>query len=95
MLMVRDMNDFIHQMMGAPIKSKSADKKMRDAGIATNSKAYEVVISSMEKAAGSGIAYTNPQAIKNRMMDYDANGNWINPATRYGAKANGKVYIES
>ena len=55
----------------------------------------KVVISSMEQSAGNGVAYTNPQAIKNRMMDYDANGNWINPATRYGAKTNGKIYIES
>ena len=96
MLMVRDMNDFIHQMMGEPVKSKSADQKMRDAGIDTNSKAYQVVISSMETTAGSGVAYTNPQAIKNRMMNYDADGNWVNPAVKYyGAKSNGKIYVES
>ena len=96
MLVVRDMNDFVHQMMGQPLQSKGGQKKIQDAGIDTNSKAYQVVISSMEQSAGSGIAYTNPQAIKNRMMNYDADGNWINPAVKYyGAKSNGKVYIES
>ena len=93
MLMVRDMNDFLNQMMGAPIKSKAATKKIEDAGIDTNSKAYQVVISDMESRAGNGIAYTNPQAIKNRMMNYDSEGNWINPAIKYGAKSNGKVFF--
>ena len=86
MLMVRDVSDFVRQMMGEPIQSKASIKKLQDAGIDTNSKAYKVVISSMEQAAGIGIAYTNPQAIKNRMMSYDSNGNWINPAIAMGAK---------
>jgi len=29
--------------------------------------------------------------IKNRMMNYDVDGNWVNPAVKYGAKSNGKV----
>ena len=86
MLMVRDVSDFVRQMMGEPIQSKAGIKKLQDAGIDTNSKAYQVVIASMEQSAGSGIAYTNPQAIKNRMMSYDSNGNWINPAIAPGAK---------
>ena len=94
MLMVRDVNDFIRQMQGESPKSKAGQKKLQDAGIDTGSKAYKVVISSMEQSAGNGIAYTNPQAIKNRMMNYDSNGNWINPAIALGAKSNGKVYIE-
>lgn len=85
MLMVRDVSDFIRQMQGEPLKSKAGTKKLQDAGIDTNSKAYQVVISSMEQSAGGGIAYTNPQAIKNRMMSYDSNGNWINPAIAMGA----------
>ena len=86
MLMVRDVSDFIRQMQGERLDSKSGIKKLRDAGIDTNSKAYKVVVASMEQAAGNGIAYTNPQAIKNRMMSYDSNGNWINPAIAMGAK---------
>lgn len=92
MLMVRDTRDFINQMMGAPVESKNGLKKIQDAGIDTNSKAYQVVISDMAASAGAGVAYTNPEAIKNRMMNYDADGNWINPAVKYyGAKSNGKV----
>ena len=86
MLMVRDIGDFIRQMQGETVGSKAGIKKLRDAGIDTNSKAYKVVIASMEQAAGNGIAYTNPQAIKNRMMSCDSNGNWINPAVAQGAK---------
>ncbi len=91
MLMVRDTNDFIRQMMGEPYDSKKGQKKLQDAGIDTNSKAYQVVISDMAATAGNGIAYTNPTAIKNRMMNYDVDGNWVNPAVKYGAKSNGKV----
>ena len=94
MLMVRDVNDFVRQMMGESVKSKKGLKKIQDAGIDTNSKAYKVVISDMTARAGNGIAYTNPQAIKNRMMNYDSDGNWINPALKYGANSNGKVFID-
>lgn len=86
MLMVRDVSDFIRQMQGESVNSKAGIKKLQDAGIDTSSKAYQVVIASMEQSAGSGVAYTNPQAIKNRMMSYDSNGNWINPAIAMGAK---------
>ena len=85
--MVRDTQDFINQMMGTPIKSKDAQKKLQDAGIDTNSKAYKVVISNMEKSAGSRIAYTNPTAIKNLMSNYDKDGNYIYPVAReYGVE---------
>lgn len=93
MLMIRNTSDFLNQMLGVPLKSKSGAKKIQDAGIDTNSKAYQAVISSMESSAGSRIAYTNPEAIKNRMANYDSNGNWINPALNYGAKSNGKVFF--
>ncbi len=85
MLMIRNVNDYLNGMLGVPLNSKSGAKKIHDAGIDTNSKAYQVVISSMENSVGAGIAYTNPQAIKNRMANYDANGNWINPATNFMA----------
>ena len=74
MLMVRNISDFFNQMSGDPVKSKKGLKKIQDAGIDTNSKAYKIVISDMESRAGNGIAYTNPQAIKNRMMNYDSEG---------------------
>ena len=93
MLMVRDTDDFIRQMMGEPVDSKKGLKKIQDAGVDTNSKAYQVVISDMAATAGTGVAYTNPTAIKNRMMNYDANGHYIEPAEKYyGAKSNGKFF---
>ncbi len=93
MLMVRDTDDFIRQMMGEPVDSKKGLEKIRDAGIDTESKAYQVVISDMVATASNGVAYTNPEAIKNRMMNYDANGNYVNPAVKYyGAKSNGKFF---
>lgn len=52
MLMVRDVNDFVHQMMGEPVESKKGLKKIQDAGIDTNSKAYQVVISDMTARTG-------------------------------------------
>ncbi|MBQ6976712.1 MAG: DUF3879 family protein [Selenomonadaceae bacterium] len=94
MLMIRDVSDYLNGILGVPLESKSGAKKIRDAGIDTNSKAYQVVISSMKNSAGNGIAYTNPQAVKNRMANYDANGNWINPAIQFGAKFNGKIFSE-
>ena len=93
MLMVRDVNDFVQQMMGEPVDSKKGLKKIRDAGIDTNSKAYQVVISDMTTRSGNGIAYTNPQAIKNRMLNYDSEGNFIDTAIKYGAKSNGKIFF--
>ena len=93
MLMVRDVNDFVRQMMGEPVDSKKGLKKIQDAGIDTNSKAYQVVISDMTTKSVNGIAYTNPQAIKNRMMNYDSEGNFIDPAIKYGAKSNGKIFF--
>ena len=93
MLMVRDVNDFLNGMLGVKLQSKTGMKKLQDAGIDTNSKAYKVTIASMEKTAGARIAYTNPTAIKNRMQNYDSNGNFIDPAIKYGAKSNGKIFI--
>ena len=94
MLIIRDVSDYLNGIFGVPLESKSGTKKIRDAGIDTTGKAYQVVISSMKNSAGNGIAYTNPQAIKNRMANYDEKGNWINPAIQLGANFNGKIFSE-
>ena len=44
MLMVRDVNDFVRQMMGEPVDNKKGLKKIQDAEIDANSKAYQVAI---------------------------------------------------
>ena len=92
MLMVRNMNDFVNQMMGFSIHSKAGLKRIEDAGIDTNSKAYQIVISDMESRAGNGIAYTNPEAIKNRMAQYDSNGNWTDRVMSWNGGFMGDEY---
>ena len=74
--------------MKSPIKSfqlsklgtKSVQNQLKAAGIDTNSKQYKTVIGNMMKA-GNGMMYTNPQAIKNLMKNYDKDGDWICPDT--------------
>ena len=46
------------------------------AGIDINSKQYKAVVSSMISANESGGLYTNIQAIKNRMSQYDSDRNY-------------------
>lgn len=81
MIMIRDFNNMFQQMSGMPVGSKGGKNLLRSAGIDTNSKQYQAVIKSMGKAAGGGVAYTNPEAIKNRMKNYDADGDYIDPVT--------------
>ena len=50
------------------------------AGIDTNSKKYKAALSEMMKN-GNGAMFTNVQAIKNLMSQYDKNGDWIDPNT--------------
>jgi len=50
------------------------------AGIDTNSKKYKAALSEMMKN-GNGAMFTNVQAIKNLMSQYDKNGGWIDPNT--------------
>ena len=55
-------------------------KQLKAAGIDTNSKKYKAVLSEMMKN-GNGAMFTNVQAIKNLMSQYDKNGDWIDPNT--------------
>ena len=71
MLMVRDTNDFILQMMGEPYDSKKGQKKLQGAGIDTNSKTYQVVISDMAATAGNDIgSKKTPRTLKSRGVRY-------------------------
>ena len=62
------------------MNSSSVQKQLKAAGIDTNSKKYKVVLSEMMKN-GNGAMFTNVQAIKNLMSQYDKNGDWIDPNT--------------
>lgn len=80
MLIVRDLNNLFQQMSGFLINSKGGQNMLRKAGINANSGQYKSVISDMNNACHGGIAYTNVQAIKNRMRSYDKDGDRINGA---------------
>lgn len=58
------------------LSSSSVQKQLRAAGINTNSKQFKAVMSSMLEAADGKAAYTNIQAIKNRMSQYNSDGDF-------------------
>ncbi len=62
------------------LNSSSVQAQLKKAGIDTNSVQYKTVIKEMMKN-GNGAMYTNPQAIKNLMKNYDKDGDYINPRT--------------
>ena len=64
------------------LNSSAVQSRLKAAGIDTNSKQYKAVIKEMTKAAnGNGAMYTNVQAIKNLMKNYDSDGDWVDPTT--------------
>lgn len=63
------------------LSSSSVQAQLKAAGIDTGSKQYKVVVNSMLKAAGGKTMYTNIQAIKNQMSQYDKDGDYIDPTT--------------
>lgn len=64
------------------LNSRSVQQQLKAAGIDINSKQYKTVIKNMMSAAnGNGAMYTNPQAIKNLMKNYDEDGDYISPVT--------------
>ena len=77
-LMIRDFSNMFERMSGMPIGSKGGKAILKKAGINTNSNQYKTVIKKMNASAGAGVAYTNPEAIKNLMRNYDKDGDLIN-----------------
>ncbi len=62
------------------LNSSSVQAQLKNAGIDTNSKQYKAVMKEM-MANANGAMYTNPQAIKNLMRQYDKDGDYIDPTT--------------
>lgn len=62
------------------LNSGSVQSKLKAAGINTNSAQYKAAIKQMSQA-GNGAMYTNIQAIKNLMSQYDKDGDYIDPTT--------------
>jgi hypothetical protein len=62
------------------LNSSSVQSQLKAAGVDTNSKQYKTVIKQMMSNA-NGAMYTNIQAIKNLMKNYDKDGDFIDPTT--------------
>lgn len=90
MLMIRDFGNQFFQLSGMPFSNNGLKLKLKQAGINTNSKQYQAVISAMEKAAGGRTAYTSIEAIKNSMRHYDKDGDVLNSHGIAGMDISGK-----
>lgn len=89
---IMDYGLLIQSMFGTPkmnaigsfqlsqINSRSVQSQLKAAGIDTNSKQYKAVMKQMMRD-GNGAMYTNIQAIKNLMKNYDKDGDYIDPTT--------------
>lgn len=73
-------NNSIGSFQLSQLNSSSVQAQLKRAGIDTNSVQYKTVIKEMMKN-GNGAMYTNPQAIKNLMKNYDKDGDYIDPVT--------------
>lgn len=63
------------------LNSSSVQSQLKAAGIDTGSKQYKAVIRQMTKDGCTGNMFTNVQAIKNLMKQYNSNGDWVDPTT--------------
>ncbi len=72
--------NLVNNIQLSQINSTSVQAQLKAAGINTNSKQYKAALSEMVKN-GNGAMFTNVQAIKNLMSQYDKNGDWVDPNT--------------
>lgn len=63
------------------LNSSSIQSQLKAAGIDTSSKQYKAVIQQMTKDGCTGSMFTNVQAIKNLMKNYNSRGEWVDPDT--------------
>lgn len=63
------------------LNSASIQSQLKAAGIDTSSKQYKAVIQQMTKDGCTGNMFTNVQAIKNLMKNYNSRGEWVEPTT--------------
>ena len=59
------------------LNSSSIQSQLKAAGIDTNSKQYKAVIQRMTKSGCTGNMFTNVQAIKNLMKNYNSRGEFV------------------
>lgn len=63
------------------LNSSSIQSQLKAAGIDTSSKRYKAVIQQMTKSGCKGNMFTNVQAIKNLMKNYNSRGEFVDPNT--------------
>lgn len=73
--------NFANTFKVSSLSSRKTLSMLNAAGINTNSKQYKAAASRMSASVGAGVAYTNPQAIKNLMQSYDEDGDYISPSS--------------
>ena len=88
MLMIRDFSMMFQHMSGLPVNSKAGKNMLKKAGIDTKSAQYKAAMKDMN-AACKGVGYTNSQAIKNLMANFDKDGDRINAYGVAGMDATG------
>lgn len=71
----------VNPLKVSDLSNGSLRSQLKAAGIDTNSAQYKAAIKQMTKHAGSGAMFTNVQAIKNLMSQYDKDGDYIDPTT--------------
>ena len=71
----------VNPLRVSSLSSSSVRAQLKAAGIDTNSKQYKAAVKEMTKHAGSSGMFTNVQAIKNLMNQYDKDGDYIDPNT--------------
>ena len=74
-------NGLINNIKVSSLSSLSTQQQLKATGINTNSAQYKATIKEMSKHPGSMGMSTNPQAIKNLMRNFDANGDYIDPVS--------------
>lgn len=71
----------VNPLRVSDLSNGSMRSQLQAAGIDTNSAQYKAVVREMTKHPGSGGMFTNVQAIKNLMKNYDKDGDYIDPNT--------------
>ena len=67
----------VNPLKVSDLSNGSLRSQLKAAGIDTNSAQYKSAVKEMTKHAGSSGMFTNVQAIKNLMKQYDKDGDYI------------------
>ena len=71
----------VNPLKVSDLSNGSLRSQLNAVGIDTNSAQYKAAVKEMTNHAGSSGMFTNVQAIKNLMRQYDKDGDYIDPTT--------------